>query len=522
MAVTGLMIRRITVLLLFLGITALSAAEFRMAQLFSDHMVLQRDKFVTVWGWANPGEWVTVEFAGQKVSTQCNNQGAWYAVLQPMAASSEPRKMLVYGSDQPVCKKQRWVEINDILVGEVWLGSGQSNMALTVNKCLNPEVEKANAKYPLIREFHEWSSTSSEARLDSTGKWTPCSPETVSSFSGALYFMARELHQKLGLPIGIINSSVGGTGIEYWMRTEAQMHDPAIRDNLIRAQNDFKNLNYEKHQTKYEEEMATWNSEVKKAEAEGKPLPPKPKDWFWIYSIYKTQGPPGGLFNGKIAPLIPYALRGIIWYQGEANCSPERSKLHGEHLKLLITDWRKLWSEELPFAFAQLPGYKSENGKWWPYVREGQLKALSLPKTGMITTVDIGENDDIHPRNKQAIGYRFAQWALGEVYGQKVPAITGPLPDHFDYGFKKVVISFKNSGGLKTTDGGKPKGFLIASKDGPYVPAETMIFEDKVIVSHPDIWWPAGVRYGWDEAPDCNLVNGAGLPASPFRTDGGN
>lgn len=495
-------------LMLFVTATVQSA-ELRLASVFSDHMVLQRDKPVALWGWADAGAEVIVEFAGQKKSVKAGADGKWQVKLDPMSASAESRTLEVSSSIGNLRFK-----IEDILVGEVWLGSGQSNMAMSVARARDFEAEKTAANLPLIRMFKEESSSAKSPQPDGKGRWTVCSGETVGSFSATLYFLGRELHRELNIPIGLINSSVGGTPIEAWVSGEAQSKVPELKIALDAAAQEDKKFDPEAAKAGYEKALARWKTAAVKAKADGKPLPRKPKDPIEARS---RKGGPGGLFNGKIAPLIPYTMRGAVWYQGEANSHEGKGDLYQYQLPLLISDWRTRWGEDFPFAWVQLPNFKHE-GEDWMLVREGMLKTLRLPHTGMAVTVDIGDTNDIHPKNKQEVGRRLSLWALGKVYDKNVPATSGPLPSGHEIKGPEVVVSFAHADGGLTAKGGEVKGFEIAGEDKQWKSAVCRINGDKVIVSSPDVKKPVAVRYAWAADPDCNLGNGAGLPASPFRT----
>ena len=382
---------------LLLASIAAGAAELKLAAVFSDHMVLQRDKPVPVWGWADPEERITVEFAGQKKSTVAGADGRWNLKLDPLAASAESRVLKVHSANA-----ERKLEVADVLVGEVWLGSGQSNMAMRVSGALNYETEKTRADLPAIRTFNEGSKAAAKPQTDAQGSWVVCSPETVGGFSATLYFFGRELHRDLGVPIGLINSSVGGTPIESWIATEAQAAVPELAKGSASAKNAKPAVDEAALKAKYAEEMARWKKRAEQAKKEGKPAPAKPKDPL----AARRDGGPGSLFNGKIAPLIPYAIRGLVWYQGEANTHPGKGALYQYQLPLLVEDWRKRWGEELPFVWVQLPNF-NRPGEGWSLVREAMLKTTRLPKTGMAITVDAGDANDIHPKNKQEVGRRL-------------------------------------------------------------------------------------------------------------------
>ncbi len=496
--------------LLLLPFGEISAGELKLATVFSDHMVLQRDKSVPVWGWADPGEKITVEFGGQKQSAVVDADGRWQVKLDPMEASTESRS-LTARSENP----EQVLEVLDVLVGEVWLGSGQSNMAMTVNRAKDFGTEQADAKFPLIRMFKEESTASAKSQADSKGKWTVCSPESVAGYSATLYFFGRELHRELNVPIGLINSSVGGTPIESWIAEDAQAKVPELK-NLVEAQaKAAAAIDEATMKANHEKQLARWKAQAEKAKKDGSKAPRRPTDP--LESI-RRKGRSGGLFNGKIASLIPYGIRGFIWYQGEANSAAGRGAYYQYQLPLLVKDWRERWGEELPFAWVQLPNFGRE-GEGWSLVREAMLKSLRLPQTGMAITVDIGETKDIHPKNKQEVGHRLALWALGDVYGKTVPATSGPLPDGHAINGDSITVTFRHADGGLVAQNGELKGFVIAGDNQEWKPAHARIVGNTVVISSNEVPKPIAVRYAWAADPDCNLFNQAALPASPFRTD---
>ncbi len=491
---------------------ALHAAELKLAAIFSDHMLLQRDKTVPVWGWSEPGEQITVEFAGQKKTTVANADGKWFVKLEPLPACAEPRTLTVStsASRSRICRL-----VQDVLVGEVWLGSGQSNMAFLVRNARDFDQEQAGAALPLIRMFREESKAAATPQTNTSGTWSVCSSETVGSFSATLFFFGRELHRELKVPIGLINSSVGGTPIESWISAETQAKVPELQPQATAETKAAAKFDETQAKANYEKALARWKPQAAKAKAEGQAAPRRPRD---PLEQRNRRGGAGGLFNGKIAPLIPYAIRGTIWYQGEANSQPGKGPFYQYQLPALVTDWRSRWGEEFPFAWVQLPNFERP-GEGWMLVREAMLKSLRLPHTGMAITVDIGESKNIHPKNKQDVGRRLALWALGDVYEKQVPATSGPLPAGHEVRGAVIAISFTHiEGGLQAKDGAL-KGFVIAGEDRQWKPASARIVDDKVIVSSPEVKQPVAVRYAWEADPICNLYNGAGLPASPFRTD---
>jgi len=495
---------------LALAVCALPAgAELRLPPMFADHMVLQRDVAVPVWGWAEPGEEVTVEFAGQKKTTKADAKGQWTVKLDPMPLSAEPRALRVFSTLNP-----QPLTISDILVGEVWLGSGQSNMAMSVERAKDFDKEKAASNLPQVRMFTVTSGAAATAQDNCTGSWAVCAPDTVGKFSATLFFFGRELHRKLGVPIGLINSSVGGTPIESWISPEAQQQCEPLKEFFAAVKKSDAEFDPAKAKAAYEKQLARWKEAAARAKAAGKKPGRAPRD---PLAVRSRKGNVGGLFNGKIAPLIPYAMRGTVWYQGEANTVATKAPFYQHQLPLLVQDWRTRWGCEFPFAWVQLPNYDGGDRNL-PLVREAMLKSLKEPKTGMAITIDIGEARNIHPKNKQDVGKRLSLWALATVYGKKVAA-SGPLPAGHKISGDDVVITFKHTDGGLTAKGGELKGFTIAGADKKWIKASAKIASDTVVVSSPDVREPVAVRYAWENNPGCNLYNGAGLPASPFRTD---
>ncbi len=492
-------------IVLALAVCALSArADISLPAIFSEHMVLQRDAVVPVWGTADAGTVITVEFAGQKKSATAAPDGRWRVDLDPLTASAAPRDLIVSSHRASKIENRKF---SDVLVGEVWLGSGQSNMAMTVNRAKDFEAEKSTAHFPLIRHFKEESPNAVAPQSASKGRWVLCSPESVGTFSAALYFFGRELHQTLGVPVGLINSSVGGTPIEAWIDADAQKSSKEIQAAL-----------------------AALPPTPPTATAALPPPPAAPKAGAAekqknaakkTTKASKAAAPrstTGGLFNGKISPLIPYAIRGALWYQGEANTTPSKAPLYEHQFALLIRDWRTRWGHEFPFAWVQLPNFIG-TGRDWPTVREAMLKTLALPQTGMAITIDVGEANDIHPKDKQTVGHRLAQWALGSVYAQKVAATSGPLPAGHEIRGHEIILRFRHVEGGLVARGGPLTGFVVAGADRKWAPAQARLVDNTLVVSAPDVPAPLAARYAWENFPTCNLYNGAGLPASPFRTD---
>ena len=489
-------------------------ADVTLPSIFSDHMVLQKNAALPIWGWADPGEKVTVSIAGQTRTATADASGTWKLKLKKIS-TNEPLTMTVTGHNTIV--------IQDVLAGEVWLASGQSNMQLSVNDVTNAWKEKASAKFPQIRGFFVERRPATTPQTKGGGKWVVCSPETVGNFSAAAYFFGRELHQQLGAPVGLVQASWGGTPIETWSSMDSMEATPALSPVLENWKKTLHPYDEVAAQAEYVQALEKWTNNATKLKAEGKTVPPQPQ---------KSGDPrlnknyPANLFNGMIAPIIPYAIRGGIWYQGENNAANDLAKLYSIQLSLMINDWRQRWDQgDFPFAWVQLPNFHPRttnvvetNYNGWCVIREEMLKTLAVKNTGMAITVDVGEANNIHPKNKQAVGHRLALWALATVYGKDIP-FSGPLPDGQKIKGDQIILSFKHTDGGLVAKDSDLKGFAIAGEDHHWVRADARIDGNKVIVSSAEVKSPKAVRYAWAANPDCNLFNGAGLPASPFRTD---
>lgn len=442
-------------------------ADVKPSSLFTDHMVLQQEKEVPVWGEADKGEKITVTFNGHSVSTT-SNDGKWLVKLPKMRYTTVPATLTITGKNT--------VKINDVLVGEVWLCSGQSNM----ERQLGPrppqqpitdwEKERDAANYPLIREYYVPLKYAAEKVADVNSKWTVCSPSTVSDFSAVGYFFARDLYKKLNIPVGIIFSAFGGTPAEDWTSEEALKNNPKLADLVT---------NYGKVKPGYQPAGQRMS----------------------------------GLYNGMINPLLPYAIKGVAWYQGEAN--NDQAALYPTVLSNMIANWRADFKQgNFPFLIVQIAPHKDMK----PEIREAQLKvSQSVKNTALIVTTDCGDANDIHPPHKQPVGERLALAAEALAYGDKIE-YSGPLFSSVKIWGDKMSIRFTHTGkGLSAKE--KLTGFSIAGADKKFVPAEAVIKGGEVIVSAKEVAKPVAVRYGWANVPVCNLYNAEGLPASPFRTD---
>ena len=485
-------------LLLLLALQTL--ADVRLPKLFGDHMVLQRRKPVPIWGWADPGEKLAVVFNGQTKKIKTGKDGRWRTNLDPMEAGG-PFELTVQG-------KTNSAIVQDVLVGEVWVCSGQSNMEWVVKNSTNSAEEIQKANYPQIRHFKVQKATAVQPLSDVSGEWQVCSPASVSDFTAVGYFFARDLARKLNVPIGLMNTSWGGTHSETWTSREAMESDSGLRGAVARIPAFSDTLTSIKN---------------------------KP-------NLYGTL-----LYNAMINPLIPMAMQGVIWYQGESNAG--RAYQYQRTFPLLIQDWRTGWNRQepsagsFPFLFVQLANFTASNGNsqkgsTWAELREAQTMTLQLPNTGMAVTSDIGEPKDIHPKNKQDVGKRLAAEAMRVVYKAENTQTTspeaspgrngapeaspGPMFGELKTEGNRAILTFKTVGsGLITPDKyGYLKGFEVAGSDQKFYFARAEIQGNTVIVYCPEVANPVAVRYGWaDENGELNLYNKEGFPAVPFRTD---
>ncbi len=503
---------KLLLLPVLLSIPAANAAELQLAPLFRDGAILQRDRPLPVWGLGEPEQSVQITFGDQQLSTRSDQDGKWLVTLNPLTASKEPHTLTVQSGNSKVL-------IENILIGEVWLCSGQSNMSMRVDLAKDPEKEKAAADLPNLRVYTVGRNASSSPAESCEGEWIASSPETAGRFSAAAFFFGRELHEKLDVPIGLIVSAWSGSAIEAWTSREAQEKETAL--TALRKSWDEKDAAYTPkieaaEKAKYTPDFAEWKAAVKAANAAGKDRPKAPRR---PINPQIHHHHPDVLFNGMIAPLIPFEIRGVIWYQGETNgLTEEASSLYEIQLSALIKDWRARWNQgDFPMAWVQLP-WSSANRLAWPRIRESMRRVSeAVPNTGMAITIDLGEERSLHPKNKQAFAHRLALWARAEVYSEKIEW-SGPLPANVKLKEGSIVIDFKHGSDELTAKGGNLKGFEISGgQGGDWKTAESKIEGNTVIVSSAENPAPAGVRYAWANHPDGNLYNGVGLPASPFE-----
>jgi len=442
-----------------------------------------------------------------KWAVTADKDGKWSFKINPPTAGG-PYEMTLTGKNT--------INIKNILVGEVWVCSGQSNMQMTVQSSANSAQEIADAGYPKIRLFYVTRKVAETPQSDCEGSWVECSPETVPGFSAVAYFFGRELHKQLNVPVGLIHTSWGGTPAEAWTRREALEANPDCAPILKRY--DDAVAKYPEALKEYEQKLAEWKQAAEKAKVDGKRPPRRPRPPFGPGSSHS----PAGLYNAMIAPLIPYGIQGAIWYQGESNAS--RAYQYRTLFPDMIKNWRNDWGRgKFPFLFVQLANFKQTKPEpdesAWAELREAQSMTLELPKTGMAVIIDIGDADNIHPKNKQDVGKRLALWALADTYDLKL-VYSGPIYKSMKVDGGSIILSFDHvGGGLVAKDDEQLKGFSIAGADKKFVWADAKIDGNTVVVSSDKVSEPAAVRYAWADNPVCNFYNKEDLPASPFRTD---
>jgi sialate O-acetylesterase len=471
---------RICLLILLAAFASPAFADVALNNMFGDHMVLQQGIKNKVWGKADPGEQVTVSLGGQSHATTAAADGTWHVFLDPVMEYGGPHTLTVKGKNT--------VTFNDVLIGEVWVCAGQSNMQWSVNQSNDPDLEKAAAKFPNIRLISVPQVGTQEPQWNFNGKWQQCSPETVGNFSAVGYCFGRQLHQTLGVPVGLINNAWGGSAAEAWVKREKIVAHPTLK--------------------------AIHDRWVKLESAE------KPD-----VNQMKGNARPGNIHSGVLTPSIGYGIKGAIWYQGESNAG--RAYQYRELFPFMIKSWREEWGlGDFPFYWVQLADFKAEKAdpaeSEWAELREAQTMTMkALPKTGEAVIIDIGEGKDIHPKNKQDVAKRLARWALAETY--KVPGIAcrSPLYKGMEKQGAKIVLAFDHvAGGWRPFDVNEPVGFTIAGADKKFVPAAAKILPDgRIEVWSDAVAEPVAVRYAWADNPVCNMYSGAGLPLTPFRTD---
>jgi sialate O-acetylesterase len=475
-------------------------AELRLASVITDHAVLQRDAPIHLWGEASPAEKIAVNFHGQSIATTANNLGLWEVWLKPEPAGG-PFTLTVHGGTE--------LTRSDLLVGDVWFASGQSNMEMPLAgfppsaHVTNADQEIAQADVAQVRLLRVEHQSSDSPLTGISASWQPCTPATARDFSAVAYFFAREINRREHIPIGVIDSSWGGTPIDSWISLDALSADASVMPAFAARA----------HFADQQTHLGLVEAAEKKADAEAAAshLPPPEHPWHpdptsWI---------PAGLYNGMVAPFTPYAIRGFLWYQGETDSAPDRAGLYAKLLPTLIADWRRQWGQgKLPFLFVQISSFDSppEN---WGLIRDSQRRTLDVANTGMAVTLDIGQRDNVHPPDKQTVGARLALAGRALAYGETGLEFNGPLYRQTTREGGAVEIWFDHAEGLHS-NGAELKGFEVAGADGHFVPAVAKVQGTSVVVSSPEVAEPFQVRYAWQNFTDANLYNGVPLPASTF------
>lgn len=497
--------KRIAILIaVTLSVLATGAhAELKLPSIVGNHMVLQRDLANPIWGWAEAGTDVTVNFAEKNYSAKADAEGRWVVKLDPIHESPHALSMTITaGSDKIV--------LSNIVIGEVWVCSGQSNMQWPVSQSNDPDLEIATANFPNIRLITVPQVGTQELQDDFDGQWDICTPDVVGDFSAVGYFFGRQLHQALGVPVGLIDNAWGGSAAEAWVARDVLEKDGRFADYIAQWENTEKTFDFEK-------EMEAWKKKAEEAKAANKQAPRPPRD------VLSGQHRPGNLWAGVLNPIIGYGIRGTIWYQGESNAG--RAYQYDDLFKLMITEWREAWGQgDFPFYWVQLADFRDEvespGESQWAELREAQSNTLELPNTGQAVIYDLGEGRDIHPRDKQNVAKRLARLALAKDYGWDI-AHQSPSFQSMEIKGNKAILTFENVGStLYTFDTNDAKGFYIAGKDKVWHHATGKIVgNDKVEVTSEKVKEPVAVRYAWAENPVANLMSREGLPVDPFRTD---
>lgn len=485
-------------------------ADVKTPAIFGSHMVLQQGQKNRVWGWADAGEEVTVSIDKQTLTAKPGENGRWQVELEPLAVGG-PYTLTVKGKNT--------LTFDDVLVGEVWICSGQSNMQWSVNRANDPDLERLTAKFPKIRLITVPNVGTQEPQTDFKGAWGVCTPDTVDSFSAVGYFFGRQLHQTLDVPVGMINNAWGGSACEAWINKDLLAKDELYKPLLERWAAEEQNL--PKATEEFKEKFAKWQAAAKAAKDAGKepPRPPQSPE-----ARMKGNARPANIYNGALKPTIGYGIRGAIWYQGESNAS--RAYQYREMFPLMIKSWREEWQQgDFPFYWVQLADFMAEKPEpadsAWAELREAQTMTMSkLPNTGEAVIIDLGEGKDIHPKNKQDVAKRLARWALADVY--KLPiAHRSPIYKSMTSSGGKITVTIDHVGsGFRLFDVTEPVGFAIAGADKKFVWAKARIVgNNQIEIWNDDVKEPVAVRYGWTDNPVCNVFNNDGLPLTPFRTD---
>ena len=516
------------IILLFCMIGTLYA-ETSVSSIFNDNMVLQRDKDVPIWGWAQAGEKITVTFAGQTKSGIAASNGKWMIKLAPMKANRTPSVLVIKGVDKTIT-------INNVLIGEVWICAGQSNMGMVLAESFGAEKEIAEANYPELRMLQVDSSMSSMfpmADFKNKRKWQVCTPEVAAGFAAPAYFFARKLLNELKIPIGVIKFHRGATGLEGWVPLEGYKNASELQHiyREVSSWDSKSKLGRKAHLDTFAQ-LKIWLPQAKQAISNAVVIPPLPV----LPAPRASQSDPCEIYNSTVSPLVPVAIRGVVWYQGESN--PGEGKIYLQKLQVMIKSWRQMWKSDLPFYIIQLANEgepareptKEDHFRYVP-VREAQRRCVKMPGTGLVVAIDLGEDMNGHPRNKKDVGERAALWALAKDYGRNIP-FSGPLYRESHRKGDSMIVSFDHvDSGLMIADkdgldpvyevkDAEMKYFAVAGKDGVWHWADAKIVGNTIVVRSVKVPVPVEVRYAYCMNPKGpKLYNRAGLPASPFISE---
>ncbi len=491
----------------------LAQGELKVPAIIGDHMVLQQKQANPIWGWDEPGQLVTVTLGNQTHTAKAGEDGKWTVKLNPLNANAEPATMVIEGSSR--------FEIKDVLVGEVWMCSGQSNMGMTVSGDWKFEVESLSSNHPNLRLISVPRVGTQELQNDFKGQWESANSTNCRSFSAVGFFYGRYLHEILGVPVGLINNAWGGSAAEAWVRRESLDNDPRFTATMDGWEKRETELQSDEAKAKYAVALAAWKDKVAEAKAAGKPAPPAPAS---PDSLLNGNQRPGNIFAGVVHPTLGYGMKGVIWYQGESNAG--RAWEYAQLFPFMIEQWRAEWGQgDFPFYWVQLADFMAETDQpgesSWAELRESQTKTLSLTNTGEAVIIDLGEANDIHPKNKYDVAARLVRWALAKDYGMKDIEPQSPSYLEMKIEGNKTVLKFEHiAGGLRTVDVNDVRGFAICGEDKQWVWADARIDGTNSIEVWSDaVAAPVAVRYAWANNPVCNVVSKIGLPLTPFRTD---
>jgi len=505
--------KKLLLLLTFsLVFTPALRAELKLPAIIGNHMVLQQNQADPIWGWDMPGTKITVSFAGQNYTTTASADGKWKVKLAPLPANATPQTLTITGSTK--------CELQDVLIGEVWMCSGQSNMGYKLAGDWNGDLEAAASKLANLRLISVPNVGTQELQNDFKGQWEASTPESAKKFSAVGFLYGRYLHEILNVPVGLIDNAWGGSAAEAWVRRSTLEQDPRFKQLVEAMVKHEVEAQSEKAKQAYEQAMTKWKAAVEKAKAEHQlapRVPQSPQQWL----AGNSRG--GNIFAGVLNPTIGYGIKGVIWYQGESNSG--RACEYASLFPFMIEQWRKEWNQgDFPFYWVQLANYLPEKStpgdSAWAELRESQTKTLQLTNTGQAVIIDLGEGNNIHPKNKHDVAARLVRWALVKNYGMQLP-YRSPEFKKLTIASNKATVVFDCFGSrLRPFGVAEAKGFAVCGADKVWHWATgTVVGNNEVVVSSPEVTAPIAVRYAWADNPVCNLFSADGLPVTPFRTD---